>query len=81
MSATEFAALNTTVTAMQASLDAAVTAISENSDADATQQKDLDVLWLLFGAYLVFFMQVGLRKNSHMRFLFPPRFQPFFFPS
>jgi len=27
--------------------------------ADATQEKNLDILWLLFGAYLVFFMQCG----------------------
>jgi len=27
--------------------------------ADATQEQNLDILWLLFGAYLVFFMQCG----------------------
>jgi len=50
-------AYNATVT--DAALATLTAAIAENTAADATQQSDLDVLWLLFGAYLVFFMQCG----------------------
>jgi hypothetical protein len=53
-------AYNATVT--DAALATLTAAIAENTAADATQQSDLDVLWLLFGAYLVFFMQVSFPK-------------------
>lgn len=32
--------------------------IAQLKKENATQTGDLDILWLLFGAYLVFFMQV-----------------------
>ena len=32
--------------------------IAKLKEANAKQTGDLDILWLLFGAYLVFFMQV-----------------------
>lgn len=76
----EFAALNETVHMIHEKLVAAESAISENTAADETQQKDLDVLWLLFGAYLVFFMQVSFPVNPlpYTDLVFPPAFIIFF---
>ena len=54
-----------------------------NTKADATQEENLDILWLLFGAYLVFFMQVR-RTVFEAPFIslfgfFPPPYPAFFF--
>ena len=54
-----------------------------NTKADATQEENLDILWLLFGAYLVFFMQVR-RTVFEAPFIFlfgffPPAYPVFFF--
>ena len=51
---------------------------TELSAADATQEQNLDILWLLFGAYLVFFMQVRSPSSLPTNFLSLPPFGFFF---
>jgi hypothetical protein len=50
-----------------------------NKDFGATMMQNLDILWLLFGAYLVFFMQV--HKTVLPCFLFPRNIFIFFLPA
>jgi|AntAceMinimDraft_12_1070368.scaffolds.fasta_scaffold98504_1 hypothetical protein len=61
-----------------AMLAADVTANAASSAANAsfaaTMEANLDILWLLFGAYLVFFMQV--RKNGYSVLFVPPHMFP-----
>ena len=54
--------LDTTERAMY---DAINTIVEGTKEDVARMESNLDVLWLLFGAYLVFFMQVRLAKFCH----------------
>lgn len=51
--------LDTTERAMYDAINAVVAVTKEDV---ARMESNLDVLWLLFGAYLVFFMQVRWRS-------------------
>ena len=49
--------------AMERAMYDAINAILEGTKEEVTRmESNLDVLWLLFGAYLVFFMQVRWRS-------------------
>jgi len=54
--------LDTTDRAMYDAINAVVEGTKEDV---ARMESNLDVLWLLFGAYLVFFMQVRFAKLSY----------------
>ena len=54
--------LDTTERAMYDAINAVVEVTKEDV---ARMESNLDVLWLLFGAYLVFFMQVRFAKLTY----------------